>query len=43
MPDHSRIGLALCHKILEGYGGSMTAKNRLNVGSKFIITLPVNH
>jgi len=35
------MGLAICRKIVERYGGSITAKGKLGEGSTFIITLPV--
>ena len=35
------LGLALCKKIVERHGGTITAKGREGVGATFIITLPV--
>lgn len=35
------IGLAICRKIAERHGGSVTAKSAPGQGAKFIITLPV--
>jgi PAS domain S-box-containing protein len=37
------IGLAVCRKIIERHGGTITAKSTPNSGAKFIIRLPVHH
>ena len=35
------MGLAICKRIVERHGGSITAKSEPGVGSRFVITLPV--
>ncbi len=37
------VGLAVCHKIIERHGGSITAKSAPAEGATFIVTLPVTH
>jgi PAS domain S-box-containing protein len=37
------IGLAVCRKIAQWHGGSITAHSRVGEGSTFIVTLPVQH
>ena len=38
--DGTGIGLALCKKIAEKHGGSISAKSSVNEGSTFILSLP---
>lgn len=35
------IGLAICRKIVEHHGGSITAKSTSGQGAAFIVTLPI--
>ena len=35
------IGLAVCRKIAERHGGSVTARSTLGVGATFVVTLPL--
>lgn len=37
------VGLAVCRRITDRHGGSITAKSKLGEGATFIITLPVKH
>ena len=34
------MGLALCRRIVEGHGGTITAESVTDMGSKFVVTLP---
>jgi signal transduction histidine kinase len=38
--EGSGIGLAICRKIVERHGGTITARSEIGKGAKFIITLP---
>jgi signal transduction histidine kinase len=35
------MGLAICRKIAERHGGSITGESTLGQGAKFIVTLPI--
>ena len=37
------VGLAICRKITERHGGTITARSRPGEGAAFIVTLPVRH
>lgn len=40
--EGSGIGLAICRKIAQSYGGNITAKSTPGSGATFIVTLPAN-
>ena len=37
------VGLAVCRRITDRHGGTITAKSELNKGARFLVTLPVRH
>jgi len=37
------VGLAICKKIVDRHGGTITAKSKLGHGSTFTIRLPARH
>jgi PAS domain S-box-containing protein len=39
--DGAGMGLAICRKILDRHGGSITAESMPGKGSKFVVTLPI--
>ena len=36
------LGLAICKKIVENYGGEITAEGKQGIGARFVIYLPVS-
>ncbi|HEX9750282.1 MAG TPA: ATP-binding protein [candidate division Zixibacteria bacterium] len=41
--EGSGMGLAICRRIAEHHGGSITAESTPGAGAQFIVTLPVTH
>jgi two-component system sensor kinase FixL len=37
------VGLAVCRRITDRHGGTITAKSELGKGARFLVTLPVRH
>jgi len=37
------VGLAVCRRITDRHGGTITAQSRLNEGARFVVTLPIRH
>jgi len=37
------IGLAVCRKVVESHGGTITARSALGAGATFVVTLPVRN
>ncbi|HEO72467.1 MAG TPA: PAS domain-containing sensor histidine kinase, partial [Candidatus Hydrogenedentes bacterium] len=37
------VGLALCRKIVEHHGGTITARSKPGEGATFVVRLPVRH
>jgi len=35
------VGLAICRKIVQRHGGTITARSRVGEGTAFVVTLPV--
>ena len=40
--DGSGIGLALCRRIAQNHGGTITAGSRPGAGATFVVTLPLS-
>lgn len=36
-----RMGLAICKRIVEAHGGSISVENAMGKGTTFMITLPI--
>ena len=41
--EGSGVGLAICRKIAERHGGTITARSAPGQGATFMVTLPVEH
>ncbi|MHB8779187.1 MAG: sensor histidine kinase, partial [Anaerolineales bacterium] len=41
--EGSGMGLAICRRIAERHGGSITATSAVGKGSAFLVTLPIRH
>jgi signal transduction histidine kinase len=41
--EGSGMGLAICQKIVERHGGTITAVSKIEEGSTFIVTLPLGY
>ncbi|MCL4263921.1 MAG: hypothetical protein KJ069_11930 [Anaerolineae bacterium] len=41
--EGSGMGLAICKKIVERHGGTITAHSQIGQGATFVVTLPVGN
>jgi signal transduction histidine kinase len=42
-PKGLGLGLAICKRIAEAHGGSITVESKIGEGTTFTLTLPISH